>query len=133
MPPGKGPNNYMRLPRKAIWFIYIKLILFEKLYSWISGLDENKNFSNTTFITVRVLDPLTSFVGSKNRGKEGISKTGSRMSRKIHVSSMTVDMAIRIVLHSAELVPFTHTTQSRLVATSGRWCSTLFCIPAGRL
>src|SRR3954463_16705579 len=75
----------------------------------------------------------TFFIGSKNRGKEGISKTGSRMSRKIHVSSMTVDTTIRIVLHSVEVVPFTHTTQSRLDATSRRWRSTLFCIPAGIL
>lgn len=46
---------------------------------------------------------------------------------------MTVDTAIRIVLHSAEVVHFTHTTQSRLVATSGRWHGTPFGIPAGRL
>ena len=76
--------------------------------------------SVTSFIKVRILDPLTFFIGSKNRGKEGIRKTGSRMSRKIHVSSMTMDTAIRIVLHSAEVVPFTHTTQSRLVSTSRR-------------
>ena len=43
-------------------------------------LDENNIFSNITFNKVRILDPLTSFIGSKNRGKEGISKTGSRMS-----------------------------------------------------
>ena len=89
--------------------------------------------SRITFIKVRILDQLTLIIGSKNRGKEGISKKGSRMSRKIHVSSMTVDTAIRIVLHSAEVVPFTHTTQSRLVATSRRWRSTLLCILAGRL
>jgi hypothetical protein len=43
---------------------------------------------------------LTYYIGFKDKdgGKEGSSKTGSCMSRRIHVSSMTVDTTIRIVL-----------------------------------
>ena len=42
-----------------------------------------------------------------------------------------MDTAIQIVLHFVEVVHFNHTTQSRLVATSGRWYSTPFGVPAG--
>jgi hypothetical protein len=38
--------------------------------------DENMFYLHNTLIKVRILDQLTLFIGSKNRGKEGISKTG---------------------------------------------------------
>ena len=39
-------------------------------------LDENMFYPQNNFHQVRILDQLTSFIGFKNRGKEGISKTG---------------------------------------------------------
>jgi hypothetical protein len=54
---------------------------------------------------------LTYIIGfrfqGKDGGKEGNSKTGSCMSRRIHVSSMTVDTAIRIGLTLQRWYTFT--------------------------
>jgi hypothetical protein len=69
---------------------------------------------------------LTYSIGfqDKDRGKEGNSKTGSYMSRRIHVSSMTVDTTIGIVLTLQRLYTFPTRHNPVLLPTSGRWLST---------
>jgi hypothetical protein len=110
-------------------FFCIKANFICNIYLIKAVLDENM-FYNECNISHQCGCPrqLTYSIGfrfqgkkeRRGRGKEGNSKTGSCMSRRIHVSSMTVDTAIRIVLTLQRLYTLPTRHNPVLLPTSRR-------------